>query len=123
MPKPKILIADDEKNLVIMLQRILKKKGYAVAVANNGLQAVEQANQFKPDLILLDIKMPGMDGIQVLKELRRNLRFMDTPIVVLSAKGQPHEINAGLVAGADIFLCKPVMFDEIFNTIQNLLFK
>ena len=67
--------------------------------------------------------MPGMDGIQVLKKLRRHPLFMETPIVVLSAKGQPHEINAGLVAGADTYLCKPVMFDEIFNTIQKYLLK
>ena len=121
MQGSKILIVDDEQTLVNMLKRILNKMDFQVAVANNGLQAVEQASQFDPDIILLDIKMPQMDGIQVLKKLRGMPRFAETPIVVLSAKGQPHEINAGLEAGADSYLCKPVMFEEIFKTIQGYL--
>lgn len=117
MTGSKILIVDDEINLVNMLQRLLKSLDYDVDVAMNGRQALELANQFEPDLILLDIKMPDMDGIQVLKTLRSTSRFAETPIIVLSAKGQLHEINAGMEAGADTYLCKPVMFDEILNTI------
>ena len=117
MTGSKILIVDDEINLVNMLQRLLKNLDYDVAVAMNGRQALELANQFKPDLILLDIKMPDMDGIQVLKTLKSDTCFAETPIIVLSAKGQLHEINAGIEAGADTYLCKPVMFDEILNTI------
>jgi two-component system KDP operon response regulator KdpE len=121
MAGSKILIVDDEINLVNMLQRLLKNLDYDVAVATDGLQGLERANQFQPDLILLDIKMPNMDGIQVLKTLRSITRFSEIPIIVLSAKGQLHEINAGLEAGADTYLCKPVMFDEILNTIMRHL--
>jgi DNA-binding response OmpR family regulator len=121
MAGSKILIVDDEINLVNMLQRLLKNLDYDVAVATNGRQALELANQFEPDLILLDIKMPDMDGIQALKTLRSTACFSETPIIVLSAKGQLHEINAGIEAGADTYLCKPVMFDEILNTIMRHL--
>jgi DNA-binding response OmpR family regulator len=65
--------------------------------------------------------MPDMDGIHVLKTLRSMACFAETPIIVLSAKGQLHEINAGMEAGADTYLCKPVMFDEILNTIMRHL--
>jgi DNA-binding response OmpR family regulator len=121
MAGSKILIVDDELNLINMLQRLLRNFGYDVAIATDGLEALEQANQFKPDVILLDIKIPHMDGIQVLKTLRSAPRFAETPIIVLSAKGQLHEINAGMEAGADTYLCKPVMFDEILNTIMRHL--
>jgi DNA-binding response OmpR family regulator len=117
MTGSKILIVDDEINLVNMLQRLLNNLDYDIAAAMNGRQALELADQFEPDLILLDIKMPDMDGIQVLKTLRSTASFAETPIIVLSAKGQLHEINAGIEAGADTYLCKPVMFDEILNTI------
>jgi DNA-binding response OmpR family regulator len=121
MTGSKILIVDDEINLVNMLQRLLINLGYDISVAMDGRQALERANQFEPDLILLDIKMPDMDGIQVLKSLRSTPCFAKTPIVVLSAKGQLHEINAGIEAGADIYLCKPVMFDEILTTVKRHL--
>ncbi|MGD9008551.1 MAG: response regulator [Desulfobacteraceae bacterium] len=117
MTRSRILIVDDEINLVNMLQRLLKNLDYDVAVAMDGRQALELADQFDPDLILLDIKMPDMNGVQVLKTLRSIACFAETPIIVLSAKGQLHEINAGIEAGADTYLCKPVMFDEILNTI------
>ena len=117
----KILIVDDEINLVNMLQRLLKNLGYDISVAMDGRQALERANQFEPDLILLDIKMPDMDGIQVLKSLRSTPFFAERPIIVLSAKGQLHEINAGIEAGADTYLCKPVMFDEILTTVKRHL--
>jgi DNA-binding response OmpR family regulator len=118
MTGSKILIVEDEINLVNMLQRLLKNLDYDIAVAMDGRQALELADHFKPDLILLDIKIPDMDGIQVLKTLRSTACFADTPIIVLSAMAQLHEINAGIEAGADTYLCKPVMFDEILNTIR-----
>ena len=121
MAGAKILIVDDEINLVNMLQRLLKNLDYDVAVATNGRHALEQADQFDPDVILLDIKMPDMDGIQVLKTLRSTPRFAETPIIVLSAKGQLHEISAGMEAGADTYMCKPVMFDQILNAITRHL--
>ncbi len=121
MAGAKILIVDDEINLANMLQRLLRNLDYDVAVATDGRHALELSNQFEPDLILLDMKMPDMDGIQVLTTLRSTPRFAETPIVVLSAKGQLHEINAGMKAGADTYMCKPVMLDQILNTIARHL--
>lgn len=121
MKTHKILIVDDEKNLVSLLSRLLKRLSYDIEVAFDGAQAIEAARRFKPNLVLLDIKMPSMNGIEVLKELKSDPEFAKTPVVVLSAKGQLHEINAGLEAGADEYLCKPVMLNEIVNTIKRIL--
>jgi DNA-binding response OmpR family regulator len=121
MQKKKILIVDDEKNLAIVFRQILESHGYETHIALDGKQGVESAKDLKPDVIVLDIKMPKKDGISVLKELRSIPQFVETPIIVLSAKGQLHEINMGLKAGASTYLCKPVMPNDIIMKIEEFL--
>ena len=121
MPRKKILLVDDEKNLAIVFRQILESHGYETHIALDGEIGVELAKELSPDTIVLDIKMPKKDGISVLKELRSNPRFAETPIIVLSAKGQLHEINMGLEAGASTYLCKPVMPHDIINKIEEFL--
>ena len=117
----KILIVDDEKNLAVVFRKILEGYGYETHVALDGDKGVELAKELRPDVIVLDIKMPKKDGISVLKELRSIPLFAETPIIVLSAKGQLHEINMGLKAGASAYLCKPVMPNDIINTIEEFI--
>ena len=121
MDRKKILIVDDEKNLAIMLKKILENIKYDINLAFDGQHCLELARELNPDFILLDIKMPKKDGIGVLSDLRSDPKFKETPIVVLSAKGQLHEISAGIEAGASAYLCKPVMIGEIVNTIERYL--
>lgn len=121
MSKNKILIIDDEKNLALIFGKILEGHGYQVHIALDGKQGVESALEIVPDAIVLDIKMPKKDGIAVLKELRAMPEFTETPIIVLSAKGQLHEINLGLKAGASSYLCKPVMPNDIINKLDEYL--
>lgn len=121
MNKKRILIVDDEKNLATILKKLLENLDYDTHIALDGQQGIDLAYELNPDVILLDIKMPKKDGISVLKELRSNPKFSKTPIVVLSAKGQLHEISAGIEAGASSYLCKPVVLDDIVDKIGEYL--
>ncbi len=123
MAAKKILIIDDEKNLAILFGKILEGHGYEAHIALDGQQGVESAKKLIPDAIVLDIKMPKKDGISVLKEMRSIPKFAQTPIIVLSAKGQLHEINLGLKAGASAYLCKPVMPNDIITKLDEYLSK
>lgn len=117
MPINKILVVDDEHSIASYLQRKLTKLGYTVSVAEDGESALEQAFACLPDLILLDVKLPKLDGCEVCKRLKADPRTMATPILILSAKAQQKEIEKGLAAGADRYLCKPMSFPDILEAI------
>ena len=119
MEVKKILVADDEKVISSYLERKLTKLGYGVLVADDGKEALDLALSNIPDLVLLDVKMPKMSGIEVCKRLRSDSRTKDCAVIILSAKAQSKEIQAGLDAGADRYLCKPIGFPDILNEIHN----
>ncbi|MCP3875472.1 MAG: response regulator [Desulfobacteraceae bacterium] len=121
--KHNILIVDDDEDLVIILNRLLKRNNFNTDYAYNDEQAIKKANEFRPDLILLDIKLGqgGREGITVIEKLRSDRKFDDTKIIVLSAKTQLHEINEGIEAGANYYLRKPLMFKDIVSTIKGHL--
>lgn len=114
----KILVVDDDKPISSYLQRKFTKLGYTVYVAEDGEKAVKQALSNLPDIILLDVKLPKFSGIEVCKRLKADERTKDIPILMLSAKAQSFEINEGLEAGADKYLCKPMSFPAILNEIR-----
>lgn len=121
MNKKKILIIDDQKDLLTLLKNIFDHHNFETHIALDGQQGIDMTKELNPDFILLDIKMSNKDGIEVLKELRAIPDFKKTPIVVLSAKGQLHEINEGIKAGASSYLCKPVVLQNIINKIDEFL--
>jgi len=114
----KILVVDDEEAIYAYLQRKLGKLGYTVSTAEDGEEALSQAFSERPDIILLDVKLPKLDGIEVCKRLKSNDMTKKTPIIMLSAKAQSDEIEAGLKAGADRYLCKPIGFPDILKEIK-----
>jgi DNA-binding response OmpR family regulator len=114
----KILIVDDEITISYYLQKKFTKLGYTVFTAYNGEDAVEQSFSVLPDIILLDVKLPKFNGIEVCKRLKTDDRTSHIPIIMLSAKAQSFEIRQGLEAGADKYLCKPVSFPDILKEIQ-----
>lgn len=116
----KILVVDDEPTIHSYLQRKLGKLGYTVYVAEDGETALEQAFAHLPDLILLDVKLPRMDGCEVCRRLKSDARTKETPVFILSAKAQQKEIEEGLEAGATKYLCKPMGFPDILMEIQSL---
>ena len=114
----KILIVDDEKSIHSYLRRKLSKLGYSIYIAEDGEEALTQAFSHLPDIILLDIKMPKLNGIEVCKRLKSDDQTKHIPILMLSAKAQSEEIEEGLEAGADKYLCKPISFPDILKEIQ-----
>ncbi len=110
-----ILVVDDEKRIVNFLATKLRASGYDVLAATNGFEALEQIQAQEPDLILLDILMPKMDGLETLKRLRS---FCTTPVIILSARGTDIDRIKGLGLGADDYLPKPFNPDELVARIE-----
>jgi two-component system, OmpR family, alkaline phosphatase synthesis response regulator PhoP len=116
-----VLIADDEDNIVLSLEFLLRQLGCEVAVARDGEQALQQARAQPPDLLLLDVMMPGLSGYDVCQQLRADPRFADTRIVMLTAKGREAEVARGRALGADDYIVKPFSTRELTARIRSLL--
>ncbi len=114
----KVLIVDDEKPIYSYLQRKLNKLGYLASTADDGEKALDEAFSNPPDLVLLDVKLPKLSGIEVCRRLKADDRTRNIPVIVLSAKAQSAEIKQGLEAGADKYLCKPIGFPDILREIR-----
>jgi DNA-binding response OmpR family regulator len=111
----RILVVDDEERIINFLRSKLKASGYEVLTASNGLEGLEQAQAQEPDLIVLDLLMPKMDGLEMLKELRG---FSAVPVIILTAKGADADRIKGLQLGADDYLPKPFNPDELVARIE-----
>ena len=111
----RILVVDDEERIINFLRSKLKASGYEVLTASNGLEGLEQAQAQEPDLIVLDLLMPKMDGLEMLKELRS---FSAVPVIILTAKGADADRIKGLQLGADDYLPKPFNPDELVARIE-----
>lgn len=118
MQKEKILVVDDDKNICDLLRMYLEKEGYAVAMAHNGIDAVNAFNASNPDLILLDIMLPQLDGWQVCREIRK---VSEAPIIMLTAKDEVFDKVLGLELGADDYVTKPFDTKEIVARIKAVL--
>lgn len=117
----KILIVDDEPDIVEFISYNLKNKGYLISTANDGFEAIRKAQDFRPDLILLDIMMPNKDGLETIKELRTMPMFQDTAIIFLTAlNDEKYEIE-GLKIGADDYITKPIKSELLATRIASAL--
>jgi signal transduction histidine kinase len=119
--KAKILLVDDNTSFIKLLSKHLQVKGYQVVIAHNGLQAVEKTKEYNPDLILMDIKMPGMDGLEAIRHIRVNAKIAKIPIIALTGLTVPGDKERCLKAGANDYLDKPVSMKELITTIKGLL--
>jgi len=120
-PQKKILIVDDEPDILEFLQYNLKKEGYKVITAPDGSEAIKIAEREKPDLIILDIMMPEMDGIETCRQLRLHKDFADTPIAFLTARDEDFSQIAALDVGGDDYVTKPIKPRVLVSRIQALL--
>ena len=116
--KQKILIVDDDNNIAELISLYLTKECFETRIVNDGEQALKDFASFQPDLILLDLMLPGIDGYQVCREIRHT---SDVPIIMLSAKGETFDKVLGLELGADDYLTKPFYLEELKMRIQALL--
>ena len=117
----KILIVEDEPDVADLVAFNLDRAGYETVLAHDGLVAVDKAMAESPDLILLDLMLPGKDGFAVFKDLRRDSRTSDTPVIMLTARAQTGDRIQGLEAGADDYLTKPFSPKELLLRVQSVL--
>jgi two-component system alkaline phosphatase synthesis response regulator PhoP len=117
----KVLLVDDEEDILDLLRYNLEREGIEVVTANNGRDALKLARSERPDLVVLDIMMPGMDGVEVCNELRRTPGLEDTLIAFLTARTEDYSHIAGYEAGADDYINKPVRPKVFVNKVQALL--
>lgn len=118
MPNEKILVVDDDSNICELIRLYLEKEGYTVKIVNDGVSAVNAFKQENPDLMLLDIMLPKLDGWQVCREIRK---FSDKPIIMLTAKGETFDKVLGLELGADDYMTKPFDTKEMVARIKAVL--
>ncbi|MCI8509976.1 MAG: response regulator transcription factor [Lachnospiraceae bacterium] len=118
MDKKKILIVDDDENIAELISLYLVKECFDTEIAANGEEALEKFKTYQPQLILLDIMLPGMDGYDVCREIRKN---SDVPIIMLSAKGEVFDKVLGLKIGADDYMVKPFDSNELVARVQAIL--
>ena len=118
MANEKILVVDDDANICELLRLYLTKEGYQVTTAGDGEEGLEKFNQIKPDMVLLDVMMPRMDGLEVCRRIRK---AGNTPVMMLTAKGETFDKVLGLELGADDYMVKPFDFRELNARIKVLL--
>jgi DNA-binding response OmpR family regulator len=117
----RILVADDEKNIATALKFMLERSGFEVLIAENGVAALNAMESDPPDLVLLDVMMPGMNGYEVCQRIRENPRWQATRIVMLTAKGRDVDVEKGLALGADAYVTKPFSTKDLLATVRTML--
>ena len=114
----RVLLAEDEPNIVESLTFLLDRAGYEVSVETDGRQALNAALKNTPDVLILDVMLPELDGYEILRQLRSDGRAKDLPIIMLTAKGQREDRETALDCGADMFITKPFANSEIVAAVK-----
>jgi DNA-binding response OmpR family regulator len=117
----KVLIAEDEPSIVLSLEFLLKNAGHEVAIAHDGAEALRLAGTARPDLLVLDVMLPSIDGFEVCRRLRENAETRGIRVLMLTARGRESEVEKGLTAGADAYMTKPFATRELVRTVERLL--
>jgi len=121
MSSPRILVADDEPALLRLLEFVLGRRGYLIQGVSTGNAAVELLESNPPNIAILDVMMPGLDGYEVLKFIRSNAELASIPVVMLTARAQLDDIQQGLSLGADAYLAKPFDPEELLSVVESLV--
>jgi DNA-binding response OmpR family regulator len=117
----RILIVEDEANIVKLISIRLERLGHTINSADNGVDALEIAREITPDLILLDVMIPVLNGFQVLQQLKADSATAPIPVLMLTARGHERDIVAGLEGGADDYIIKPFSFPELISRVSTAL--
>ncbi|MGH7887993.1 MAG: response regulator [Candidatus Binatia bacterium] len=121
MEPRKILLVDDSETILMMEQMILKKDGYEILTAKNGKEGVAKAIESKPDLILMDVVMPEMNGFEAVKQLRQHEALRNIPIVMVTTESEADSMEAGYENGCSDYIIKPIDRRELVTKVQSLL--
>lgn len=116
----KILIVDDSSTNNLLFQHLLEDEGYTVIIADNGEDAIKMADNDRPHLILLDIMLPGVDGFQVLQELKENKKTTDIPVVMVTAKNDTWSMKKSMELGAYDYVVKPIQIESFLEKIKDI---
>ncbi len=116
-----ILVADDEPALLRLMSFVLQKQGHVMLTATNGEEALQMVREQRPDLVVLDIMMPRLDGFQVAERIRSEPEIAGIPIVMLSAKAQDEDVERGLAAGVNTYITKPFAPEQLAIVVADLL--
>ena len=117
----RVLIADDEPNIVAALEYLLQKRGYEVRTVHQGAEALKEVEQFGPDLLLLDVMMPAINGYEVCQRIRQDPALGHVKIIMLTAKGRDLDVAKGLALGADAYVTKPFAIKQLLEQVTQLL--
>ncbi|NIM94941.1 MAG: response regulator [Anaerolineales bacterium] len=118
MSNPKVLIIEDEPGTAEMYRIVLEVEGYEVHIAHTSSSALKFLDQMKPDLILLDVVLRSSSGLDLCRTIRDDLGYNELPIVIVSVRGSPSDVEAGFAAGANDYLRKPVTQDELLEAVR-----
>ena len=118
---PKVLVVDDEQDILELIRHSLAKEGFEVHVAANGAQALEQARKVKPEIIIMDVMMPVMDGMEACRQLKDNPETKNIPVIFLTARSEEFAELAGFEAGADDYIAKPVRNRVLLSRVKAIL--
>lgn len=121
MHRKKILIVDDELSILVPLQFLMEKEGYETKLAQSGKEAFEKIDQIRPDLILLDIMLPDLDGYEIYQMIRQRAEWESIRIIFLTAKNRDADMSKGLAMGADAYITKPFSNIQLMKKIRELI--
>ncbi len=120
-PQTKVLLVDDEPNILVAIEFLLEQQGYKVFKSHNGLEGLQKADEIIPDVILLDVMMPGMDGFEVAQKIRENSKLDFCRIIFLTARGTQEDKIEGYAKGGEIYITKPFDNDALINTVNEVI--
>ncbi len=116
----RVLVAEDEANIIESLTFLLERAGFEIAVETDGQKALDAALANRPDVLVLDVMLPSLDGYEILRRLRADDRCASLPVLMLTAKGQREDRETALDCGADLFITKPFANSDIISAVQKL---
>ncbi len=120
--KKRILVVEDEQYIATLISQILSRNGYEVSTINNGAEALRRIEEFEPQLVVLDVSLPGMDGYQICRYLRGNAKTATLPVIMVTAMVRPSDQRQGFETGADDYLTKPFAPAELVSRVESLFF-
>ena len=119
--KPKVLVVDDEPNILMSLEFLMRKSGYEVFIARNGTEALQLVHEQRPNVLVLDIMMPEVDGYEVCQHIKASPELRHIRVIFLSAKSKEADIEKGYAAGADLYLTKPFSTRNLVQRINEFI--
>jgi CheY-like chemotaxis protein len=121
MGKKKVLVVDDSRTALLMETTILPKAEFEIVTANDGVEAIQKATTHSPDVILMDVNMPRLDGLSACRELKRNPSTREIPIILVTTRGEEEHLTNGYLAGCSDYITKPVDATELVAKVRNVV--